>query len=279
MAVTLVALFAISCTSSKTEPIATEPAGDKDSYKDGVYFAQEDIFAEGSGYKYFVVVTVADGKITDADWGGTNVQVLGNKRTLSEKGNYGMDWHSQAAAAEKWLLENQDPTKMKYTDDEGHTDVLTTDAGTAVSIHVVEFFELVAKALESKPVAQGTYTTPADYVATSTLPVDDKGWEYRGDFIVVNGTILSTNFNSVFKGELTDKTAIYFKADKDGKPDATKPSSKVELKEAYGMDWDKQAAKVNDFVVKNQGLTADTVAGVSISIDQFNELFKTALGK
>jgi len=288
LTLTLVALFAVGCTTKDVEPTDTEATGTEDSYKDGVYFAQEDVFSEETGYKYFVVVTVADGEITDADWGGTNVQPLGNKKTLSQDGKYGMEWHTQADAAEKWLIENQDPTKMTYTDDEGHTDVLTTDAGTAVSIHVVEFYELAKKALDSEPVAEGTYTTPADYVAMSELSADEKGWEYKADFIVANGTIVSTNFNSVFTGELTDETTKYFGVDEDGKPDATNALSKVELEEDYGMAWHEQAAKANAFVVENQGLTveykddeghSDSIAGVSISINQFDELFKAALGK
>lgn len=288
LTVTLVASFAIGCSTKKEETTGTTPVANENVYKDGVYFAQEDVFAEGSGYKYFVVLTVAGGKITDADWGGTNVQPLGNKRTLSEAGKYGMDWHSQAVAAEKWLIENQDPTKMTYTDDEGHTDALKTDAGTAVSIHVVEFFDLAKKALAGEPVVKGTYTTPADYVANSKLPADDKGWEYRADFIVVNGTILSTNFNSVFTGELTDETKTYFGVDADGKPDATKPLSKLQLKEAYGMPWYQHAEKADAFVVKNQGFAveykdeeghSDSIAGVTIHINEFEELFKAALGK
>ncbi|NTW72819.1 MAG: hypothetical protein HGA49_11345 [Eubacteriaceae bacterium] len=282
LVVALVATFAVGCSSKPDD-------GDGTTLKDGVYFAQEDTFAEGSGYKYFVVLTVADGKVTDADWSGTKIQPLGSKRTLSEAGKYGMDWHSQAAAAEKWLIENQDPTKFEdlYTDEEGHTDALKTDAGSAVSIGVSEFFELSKKALASTPVAKGTIATPADYVAFASLPVDEQGWEYKADFVVVNGTIMSSNFNAVFAGALTDDTAKYFGKDATGAADPKAPLSKVELGAAYGMNWDEQAAAADAFVVKNQGFTVktdadgktDEIASVSISVSNFEALFKAALGK
>lgn len=291
LAVTLVASFAVGCTSSKD--------GGKDAvtYEDGVYFAQEDAFAS-SGYKYFVVLTVADGKISDAKWGGTNIQPLGNKKTLSEDGKYGMDWHSQAVAAEKWLIENQDPALFddKYTDDEGHTDALETDAGTAVSIHVVEFFDLAKKALASDPVAKGEYTTPDDFVALSTIPVDkndpaykpENAWEYRLDLIIVNGTIMDSNMNAVFDGEFSDATTKFYKVDKEGKPDEKAPLSKKELGLDYGIDWAGNAEKVDAFVEESQKFEVnytddkghtDTITGVSIHVNEYEELFKEATGK
>ncbi|MFZ7121302.1 MAG: hypothetical protein ACOWWH_10160 [Eubacteriaceae bacterium] len=290
LTIALVATFAVGCNSSST-------SDDPVTYTDGVYFAQEDVFAAGSGYKYFVVVTVADGQVTDAYWGGTNVQPNGNKRTASEEGTYGMvaygsaaaDWYKQAEAAEAWLVENQDPAKFEefYTDDAGHTEELTTDDGTQVSIHVIEFFELAKAALAGEPVAEGTYTTPDDYVATAALPVDGD-WEYKGEFVVVNGTVVSSNLNAIFAGELTDDTAKYYATDAEGNADDTAPLSKKELGEAYGMDWAGNAEKADAFVVESQGFAVeysddeghtDSIAGVSIHVSEFEELFKSALGE
>jgi hypothetical protein len=61
---------------------------------------------------------------------------------MVEKGGAQAEWHEQAKAAEAYLLEVQDPTAIEYTDDEGHTDAIS-----GVSIHVIEFFDLVEKAL------------------------------------------------------------------------------------------------------------------------------------
>ncbi len=295
--ISMVGAFALTgCGSS--EPAAAEDEGQEKStgYADGIYFAQEDEFA-GSGYKYFVVLTVEGGSITDAYWGGTNIVPQGNKRTASEQGNYPMvaaggaaaDWHVQAEAAETWLIENQDPAAFEefYTDEEGHTDALKTDDGTQVSIHVIEFFSLAEKALASDPVPAGEYDTPEDYVATAELPIGDKGWSYKGEFIVVNGTIVDALFNAAFEGEFNEETAGYFKTDADGNPDPESPSSKLELKEAYGMPWHVQANAAADYVVENQGFAVnyiddeghtDSISGVSIHVIEFEELFNKALG-
>lgn len=263
-------------------------------YEDGVYFAQEDEFA-GSGYRYFVVVSVENGGITDAYWGGTNIVPAGNKRTTSEEGNYPMvaaggaasDWHKQSEAAEAWLIENQDPAAFEefYTDEEGHTEVLQTDDGTQVSIHVMEFFQLAEKALASDPIPEGTYETPLDYVATAELPAGDEGWSYKGEFIVVNGTIVNALYNAAFEGEFNEETAAYFKVDSEGNTDPESPSSKLELKEDYGMPWYKEASAVADYVVENQGFDVnyiddeghtDSISGVSIHVNEFEELFNKA---
>ncbi len=288
------ALVLTGCGSD--EPVAVENEGQSESadYADGIYFVQEDGFAS-SGYKYFVVLTVENSAITDAYWGGTNIVPQGNKRTDSENGNYPMvaaggaaaDWHVQAEAAEVWLLENQDPAAFEefYTDEEGHTDELQTDAGTQVSIHVSEFFSLAEKALASDPVPAGEYETPEDYVATAEFPAEDNGWSYKGEFIVVNGTIVDALFNAAFEGEFSEETAGYFNIGADGNPNPESPSSKLELEEAYGMPWYAQANASADYVVSNQGFDVnyiddeghtDSISGVSIHVNEFEELFNKA---
>ena len=292
--ISMVGAFALTGCGSD-EPAAVDDGQEESTgYADGVYFAQEDEFA-GSGYKYFVTLTVEDGAITDAYWGGTNIVPAGNKRTASEQGNYPMvaaggaaaDWHVQAEAAEAWLIENQDPTAFEefYTDEEGHTDALQTDDGTQVSIHVIEFFSLAEKALAADPVPAGEFATPADYVATSELPIGEKGWSYKGEFIVVNGTIVDVLFNAAFEGEFNEETAGYFKADDEGNPDPESPSSKLELEDAYGMPWYVQANASADYLVENQGFDVnyvdeeghtDSISGVSIHVNEFEELFNKA---
>ncbi len=120
--------------------------------EDGTYYAEDDEFS--NGWKYNVTIVVKDGKIVDATWNGENEEGGDDKVTLSEKGEYGMvekgnasaEWHEQAALAEAYLLEVQDPTAIEYTTEEGHTDAIA-----GATIHVKEFFDLAQKALASNP--------------------------------------------------------------------------------------------------------------------------------
>ena len=269
-------------------------------YADGVYFAQEDAFG-GSGWRYFVIVTVDGGKIVDAQWRGTHQVPQGDKREQSEAGTYGMVkfgsaasfWYEQADAAIAWLLESQDPTEFEafYTDEDGHTDALTTDGGAAVSVHVVEFFELVEKALANPAVPAGAYMD-AVAVNHAELPLDDHGWIYKGDFVVANGTIVFANVNPLFGNEYVEggDDAANFKVDDEGEATAL---SKKEIGDDYNMvafgdaqaEWYEQAATMEAFILENQALevtldeegVTDAVTGVSIHISEFVELFNMAL--
>ena len=179
-------------TEEPTEEPSEEPTEEpvEMMYEDGIYFASEEEFS-GNGWKYHVVITVTDGKIVEAVWNGTNRVPTQDKKTLSMDGNYGMvafgdaqsEWHEQAEAAEKYLLEMQSPVPGEgfYIDEDGHTDAIA-----GVSIHVVEFFDLAQKALASDPIAEGMYE---DGYPMSALDPDDKGWQYMSQFVVVNGTI------------------------------------------------------------------------------------------
>lgn len=270
------------------------------TYADGVYFARDEI---GARWTYFVTVTVEGGKITDAYWGGTNFVPQGDKRVLSENHEYGMVaygsaasyWYEQAEAAEAWLIENQDPTAFEslYTDEEGHTEALTTDGGATVSIHVSEFFSLVEKALASDPITAGEYGNTV--VVTAASEVGEKGWQELAEFIVVNGTIVAVDFDALytfdFVAEGDDANAQYFLVDDEGK--AT-PQSKDQLKESYGMvafggselEWYQQAELLETYVIENQDIYAvtadgyaDGVTGVSVHANGFEALFHQAFDK
>jgi major membrane immunogen (membrane-anchored lipoprotein) len=290
------------------EPAAEEPAEEPAEevveapmYEDGVYFAKEDMFSAYSGWRYFVIIEVDGGKIVDAQWRGTNYVPVGDKRVQSEANTYGMVafgdaasyWYEQAEAAEAWLLENQDPAAFEalYTDEDGHTDALTTDGGAAVSVHVVEFYSLAEKALASAPVAAGSYGDVA--VLNAALEKDDHGWIYAADFIVVNGTIVDANINPVYANEYVEGAddAANFKVDDEGKATAL---SKKAIGDDYGMvafgdaqaEWYVQAESVEAFILENQGIDVeldetghtDAVAGVSIHINEMTSLFAMAFG-
>lgn len=120
-------------------------------YKDGVYTAEAAEFAESSGWKENVTLTVINGKIAAASWNGTHKDGGTDKVTRSKSGEYGMvakgkaqaEWHEQAYKTEQYLLEKQDPSAIVFNAADGKTDAIS-----GVSIHVNSFVELAAKALE-----------------------------------------------------------------------------------------------------------------------------------
>lgn len=125
-------------------------AGPVDSvtYKDGTYHAEGDEFDPNSGWKETVDVVVAAGKIIKVNFSGVNEKGEDKKQT-SIDGNYGMkaagslgEWHEEAAKAEAFLVEKQDPTAVTFNE-EGKTDAI---AGATISLQ--SYFELVSKALE-----------------------------------------------------------------------------------------------------------------------------------
>lgn len=119
-------------------------------YKDGTYHAEEKAFAEKSGWKYTVDITVINGYIVAADWNGVHKDGGDDKDTQSKNGQYGMvekggakaEWHEQAEKVEAYLLEKQDPAAIQYKDDKGNTDAIS-----GATINVKGFFDLAQEAL------------------------------------------------------------------------------------------------------------------------------------
>ncbi|AZK44916.1 FMN-binding protein [Paenibacillus lentus] len=118
-------------------------------YKDGNYHAEADKFAEGSGWKETVDVIVSAGNIVRVNFSGVN-EAGEDKRQNSIDGKYAMvanggaqaEWHEQAAKAEQYLIEKQDPAALSFTEDG------KTDAISGVSISLKSYYDLAAKALE-----------------------------------------------------------------------------------------------------------------------------------
>lgn len=117
-------------------------------YKDGAYHAEAAEFAEKSGWKETVDVTVIHGNIAAANWNAVHKDGGLDKKASSIEGIYGMkeggaqaEWHEQAAAAEAFLLEKQDLSAFGIKDDG------KTDAVSGVSITVSGFTKLVEQAL------------------------------------------------------------------------------------------------------------------------------------
>jgi len=274
IAIAVTALLAFTgCSSQSALPV--DKAVPEGKYKDGIYFAQEDGFSS-SGWKYVVTLEVKDGKIVSADWNGVNKAGGADKDTLSKSGKYGLvakggaqaEWHEQAERAEAYLIQTQDPTKITYSDDEGHTDDIA-----GVSIHVKEFFELAEKALANGPVGRGPYQDGAYYAEEDGY---NNGWKYTASLTVVNGYIVAADWNGVNLNGGKDKDTL----SKDGEYPIVKNGGAQ-------ADWHVQAERAEEHLLKIQDPTkvnykddaghTDDIAGVSIHVVEFFELAKKAL--
>ncbi len=132
--------FILADKALKAGPVERGP------YVDGAYHAEDAEF-DKSGWKYFVDITVLGGNIVSVSWDEVNINGGDMKKTRSRNGKYvmvegGTPWHEQAEAVQNLLIKTQDPTKITYKDEAGHTDDVS-----GVSIHVIEFFALAQKAL------------------------------------------------------------------------------------------------------------------------------------
>ncbi|MEK3785897.1 FMN-binding protein [Paenibacillus sp. FSL K6-1230] len=249
-----------------------DTTAEQGQYKDGVYYAIGEVDAK-TGWQYYVTLTVASGKITEANWSGINANVGPDKKTYSESGKYGMkaggasaEWHEQAALAEAYLIEKQDPKDITLTE-EGKTDAIS-----GVSVKVKDLFGLADKALAAGPVEAGIYKD-GTYHAEADKFAEKSGWKETADVVVAAGKIIHVNFSGVNEaGEDKKQNSI------DGK---------------YGMkaggassEWHEQAALAESYLVEKQdpaSLTfneegkTDAISGVSISLKSYYDLVTKAL--
>jgi len=116
-------------------------------YKDGTYHAEQADFDARTGWKSTVDLTVIAGHIVAANWNAVHKDGGDDKKTQVKNGQYVLasknkTWTEQATLVENTLLATQDPSKITYSDNEGHTDAIS-----GVSVHVKDFFDLAAEAL------------------------------------------------------------------------------------------------------------------------------------
>lgn len=283
LSLVLAAGLLVGCGSKTEQPANNEqpntqteaPAGNNapaeaGAYQDGIYFAQQE-FNERTGWKYMVTIEVKDGKIVAADWNGAHKDAGKDKNTLSEAGEYvmvegGTPWHKQAEVMENYLIEKQDPTDIKYLDDDGHVDVVS-----GVSIKVKDFFELAEAALANGPVEKGKYTDGA-YHAEDAEFAEKSGWKNTVDLTVVNGYIVAAKWNAVHKDGGDNK--------------ATQSINGQYVMTQDGMPWHEQAAIMEAHLLETQDPTAielkddgktDAFAGVSMGVADFFRLAEEAL--
>ncbi|WP_151735716.1 FMN-binding protein [Paenibacillus tengchongensis] len=240
-------------------------------YQDGTYFATVPVDAE-TGWQTFALLTVEGGKITAADWNAFNVNNAGDlKKKVSEDGKYGLvekggaqaEWHEQAAKAEAFLIEKQDPAAIAF-DGEGHT-----DAVSGVSVHVNDFVEAATAALAAGPVEVGPYKD-GGYHAEGEMDADS-GWKSTVDVTVAGGNVVAVKFSGL-NANNEDKKQYSI----DGK---------------YGMkaggasaEWHEEIEKAEDYYLQNgaaptldaEGKT-DAISGVSIHVGEYFTLVEKAL--
>ncbi len=259
-----------------TEPTTetTAPAATQGQFTDGAYYAEGDFDAE-SGWKPYIVLSVKDGKIAMADWNFVSSKGGPDKKTLDKAGKYGMkekgkaqaDWYEQAALAEKFLIEKQDPAAITL-DAEGKTDAIS-----GVSIHVGDLTTLAKKALDAGPAAPGSYKD-GSYHAEADAFDATSGWKSTTDLTIANGKIIYAFFSGVNEaGE--DKQA-----------------NSIEGK--YGMkanggsvaEWHEEAQAAQAFLIEKQDPAAitmnaegktDAISGVTIHVSDFVTLSQKAL--
>lgn len=265
-------------TAEKSESSGSESSktASGEGYEDGVYFAREDSFSEQTGWKYMVTLEVEGGKIVSAEWNGAHVNAGTDKITRSESGEYGMvenggaqaPWFEQAAKAEEYLIEKQDPTAIEYTDDEGHTDAIS-----GVSIHVSEFFDLAEKALNKGPVGYGMYKDGHYHAEADEF--SESGWKSTVDITVISGYIAAVNWNALPKEGGDDKKT----RSKNGE------YGMVENSDAQAP-WYEQANKAEAYLMEIQDPTklkmddegnTDAISGVSIHVNDLFNLAEEAL--
>lgn len=117
--------------------------------KDGEYTAEHAEF-DDQGWKPIANVKVADGKIAEVSFDAINQEGGINKKELSIAGGYDMktagaqsDWHEQIKLAEDELVKTQDPAKLSYTDQDGHTDAIS-----GCTITVKEYYTVAQQAID-----------------------------------------------------------------------------------------------------------------------------------
>lgn len=290
LALALIGLFMVGCAKEEAPavqeaapaaqaapapaPAKAESASNFADYADGVYFAMEDGFAS-SGWKYAVTVVVEDGKLVDVDWNGVNVNAGAPKKDVDKAGRYNMvkfggaqaEWYEQAEKTEAYLLETQD-LDINYTDDRGHTDEIA-----GVSIHVVEMYDLVAKALEAGPVGVGPYQDGSYFAIADSYP--SSGWKEYVSLTVLNGRIAGVNWSAVNKQgddkKPYDKAGNYNMVKFGGAQDEW--YVQAEKAEAYLIDVQDPSA----ITYKDDDGHTDDIAGVSIHVDALFDLAAEAL--
>jgi major membrane immunogen (membrane-anchored lipoprotein) len=232
----------------------------------GIYFAEDNGFATQGGWKEQVVVTVAGGRITKVIWNGVSNLGLADRKTVAAAGGYGMrkasklglEWDTEAASVEAYLLKSQNPAFDKFNQDG------TTDAISGASLHVRIFYDLLKKSLAAGPVAKGIYGKDGWYFKEQADFDKDTGWKESVLITVVNGTVVDVIWNGINKSPTLRSKLVEAQS---GRYNMGKTAKKGE--------WNVQAAAVQAAILKAQDPakipvkadgTTDAISGASIHV-------------
>ncbi len=240
-------------------------------FKDGIYTTEAPEFSQ-SGWKGVVSITVKGGKIVAADWDGVSLNTNQFKKQASIDGKYvmkegGVPWHEQAALAEAYLIKTQDPTKIVYKDEDGHTDAIS-----GASISVKEFFELAAQALLGIPMKAEAIVYKNGMYRAQAEGFDPKtGWRDYVEVYVKSGRIVYINWNGYTATGADKKSAV-----KNGKYDM-----------GGAKNWTEQSIAVASYIVSTQDPSTiaykdeeghtDAISGATISVKTCFDLAAQAL--
>ena len=248
------------------------PVG-RGKYEDGAYFFIDSSFPS-NGWKDYVSLTVINGNIVGVNWSAVN-KLGQDKKDYDAAGKYGLvaiggaqaEWSEQAARAEQYLIETQDPTQITYKDDAGHTDDIA-----GVSVHVNALFNLADAALKAGPVELGPYTDGGYFAIQDDY---SNGWKDYVSLLVKNGNIVDVYWSAF--NEAGDDKKDYDMAGNYGL---------VAIGGAQA-EWYEQAAKAEQHLIDTQDVTAitykddeghtDDIAGVSIHVNSLYQLAAQAL--
>jgi putative FMN-binding domain protein len=256
-------------SSSPASSPSSQPAA---SLKDGVYRAEQAAYTDG--YRYFLELTVKDGRISAVNWDAYKENSESTKKKESEAGRYvmtetGKKWHEQAKIMEDALVHAGDPAKITYHEDNGKT-----DAYAGVSVDVSAFVELAnaayAKAQKGDASSAARYK---DGVYTAKETGFEEGYQYFIEITVKDGKISAVNWDAYKKNSESTKK----KESEAGRYVMTET----------GKKWHEQAKIMEDALIKANdpgkivysepdGKT-DAYAGVSVDVSAFVELAVRAL--
>lgn len=179
-------------------------------------------------------------------------------------GGASSEWHEQAAKAEEFLIEKQDPAAITF-DAEGKTDAIS-----GVSVHVSDFVKAAQAALAAGPVEAGQYKD-GGYHAEGEMDAES-GWKSTVDLTVANGNVVAVKFSGL-NAAGDDKKQFSV----DGK---------------YGMkaggasaEWHEEIALAEKYFLENKGVAptldaegkTDAISGVSIHVGEYFTLAEKAL--
>ncbi|WP_379158363.1 FMN-binding protein [Paenibacillus sp. sgz5001063] len=258
-----------------TAPAATDAGtatAETGKYQDGTYYGTAPA-DEKTGWQSFVLLTVEGGKITKADWDAFNVKNAGDlKKKVSEDGKYGLvskgggqaEWHEQAAKAEAFLIEKQDPAAV-VVNAEGKTDAIS-----GVSVGVSDFVAASQAALAAGPTEVGPYKD-GGYTAEGEMDAES-GWKSTVAITVAGGNIVAANFSGVnAAGDDKKQYSVDGKYGMKAGGAAAEWHEEIALAEKYFLD-NKGAAPTMDA----EGKT-DAISGVSIHVGEYFTLAEKAL--